>query len=118
MSPLIHQARTVTTDTEIAGRRLVTGDQVVMLYGSANRDERVFGRSAEDLDVTRDPNPHLAFGFGEHFCLGAALARLDGQVLFEELADRFANWTLAGPPERLRSTMIRGIKRLPVILSP
>jgi cytochrome P450 len=118
VSPLIHQARTVTTDTEIDGRRLAAGDQVVMLYGSANRDERVFGQTAEDLDVTRDPNPHLAFGFGEHFCLGAALARLEGQVLFEELADRFGHWSVAGPPERLRSTMIRGIKRLPVVLSP
>jgi cytochrome P450 len=118
VSPLIHQARTVTADTEIDGQHLAAGDQVVMLYGSANRDERVFGQSAEDLDVTRDPNPHLAFGFGEHFCLGAALARLEGQVLFEELTDRFRHWSLAGPPERLRSTMIRGIKRLPVILSP
>jgi len=118
VSPLIHQARTVTTDTEIDGRHLAAGDQVVMLYGSANRDERVFGQSAEDLDVTRDPNPHLAFGFGEHFCLGAALARLEGRVLFEELADRFGHWSVAGPPERLRSTMIRGIKRLPVVLSP
>ena len=118
VSPLIHQARTVTTDTEIDGRHLAAGDQVVMLYGSANRDELVFGQTAEDLDVTRDPNPHLAFGFGEHFCLGAALARIEGQVLFEELADRFGHWSVAGPPERLRSTMIRGIKRLPVVLSP
>jgi cytochrome P450 len=118
VSPLIHQARTVTAATEIAGRPLAPGDQVVMLYGAANRDERVFGRTAEDLDVTRDPNPHLAFGYGEHFCLGAALARLEGRVLFEELADRFGHWTLAGPPERLRSTMIRGIKHLPVVLSP
>ena len=118
VSPLIHQARTVTADTEIDGQPLAAGDQVVMLYGSANRDERVFGPTAEDLDVTRDPNPQLAFGFGEHFCLGAALARLEGQVLFEELADRFGHWSVAGPPERLRSTMIRGIKRLPVILLP
>jgi cytochrome P450 len=118
VSPLIHQARTVTVDTEIGGRRLAPGDQVVMLYGSANRDERVFGPTAEDLEVTRDPNPHLAFGFGEHFCLGAALARLEGRVLFEELADRFGQWNVVGSPERLRSTMIRGIKRLPVVLSP
>jgi cytochrome P450 len=118
VTPLIHQARTVTTDTEIDGQPLAAGDQVVLLYGSANRDERVFGPTAEDLDLTRDPNPHLAFGFGEHFCLGAALARLEGQVMFEELADRFGHWSVVGPPERLRSTMIRGIKRLPVVLSP
>ena len=118
VSPLLHQARTVTTSTEIAGQQLAPGDQVVLLYGSANRDQQVFGPDAEDLDVTRNPNPHLAFGYGEHFCLGAALARLEGQVLFEELTDRFGHWTLAGPSERLRSTMIRGIKRLPVVLSP
>jgi cytochrome P450 len=118
VSPLVHQARTVTTDTELGGRHLVPGDQVVMLYGSANRDERVFGASAGDLDVARDPNPHLAFGFGEHFCLGAALARVEARVLFEELVDRFGHWSVVGPAERLRSTMIRGIKRLPVVLTP
>jgi cytochrome P450 len=118
VSPIIHQARTVTTDTEINGQHLAPGDQVVLLYGSANRDERVFGETAEDLDVTRDPNPHLAFGFGEHFCLGAALARLEAHVLLQELVDRFGQWSVVGSPERLRSTMIRGIKRLPVVLTP
>jgi cytochrome P450 len=117
VSPLIHQARTVTTDTEINGQHLAPGDQVVLLYGSANRDERVFGETAEDLDVTRDPNPHLAFGFGEHFCLGAALARVEARVLLEELIERFGHWSVVGPAERLRSTMIRGIKHLPVILT-
>ncbi|MEU6039216.1 cytochrome P450 [Actinomadura sp. NPDC047616] len=118
VSPLVHQARTVTTDAEVAGCHLAPGDQVVMLYGAANRDERVFGETAEELDVTRDPNPHLAFGFGEHFCLGAALARVEARVLFDELVDRLGHWSVVGPDERLRSTMIRGIKRLPVVLAP
>ncbi|GAA2455129.1 hypothetical protein GCM10010191_87750 [Actinomadura vinacea] len=85
---------------------------------AANRDERVFGETAEEFDVTRDPNPHLAFGFGEHFCLGAALARVEARVLFDELVDRFGHWSIVGPDERLRSRMIRGIKRLPVVLAP
>jgi cytochrome P450 len=118
VSPIIHQARTVTTDTEIDGRRLAPGDQVVLLYGSANRDERVFGETAADLDITRDPNPHLAFGFGEHFCLGAALARVEARVLFEELIERFGHWSVVGPAERLHSTMVRGVKRLPAVLTP
>ncbi|WP_192809998.1 cytochrome P450 [Actinomadura rudentiformis] len=118
VSPLVHQARTVTTDAEVAGCHLAPGDQVVMLYGAANRDERVFGETTEEFDVTRDPNPHLAFGFGEHFCLGAALARVEARVLFDELVERFGHWSVVGPDERLCSTMIRGIKRLPVVLAP
>jgi cytochrome P450 len=114
VSPVIHMARTVTAGTELRGQPLRAGDQVVLLYGAANRDDRVFGPTADDLDITRDPNPHLGFGFGTHFCLGAALARIEGRVLYEELLDRFRGWRVAGPPETLRSTMIRGIKHLPV----
>ena len=66
----------------------------MLLYGSANHDERVFGDDAEELDLDRDPNPHLGFGFGVHFCLGAALARLETRVLLEEMLDRFSG--LAG----------------------
>ncbi|HXW33596.1 MAG TPA: cytochrome P450, partial [Acidimicrobiales bacterium] len=73
-SPVVHMARTVTVETEICGQALEIGDQIVMLYGAANKDERTFGATAEDLIVDRDPNPHLTFGFGPHFCLGAALA--------------------------------------------
>ena len=116
VSPVIHMARTVTTDTELRGQPLRAGDQVVMLYGAANRDERVFGQTAELLDVDRDPNPHLSFGFGQHFCLGAALARMEARVLLEEMLDRFSDWSVVGPVQRLRSTMILGIKHVPVIL--
>jgi cytochrome P450 len=116
VSPAIHMARTVTTEVQLHGQQLNPGEQVVMLYGAANRDERVFGDTAEELRLDRDPNPHLAFGFGEHFCLGSALARLEARVLLEELMDRFSDWQVAGPVEPMRSTMIRGIKHLPAAL--
>jgi cytochrome P450 len=116
VSPVIHMARTVTVDTTMRDVTFSAGDQVVLLYGAANRDDRVFGADADDLIVTRDPNPHLGFGFGTHFCLGAALARLEAKVLYDELLDRFRDWRVVGPVERLRSTMILGIKHLPVVL--
>jgi cytochrome P450 len=113
-NPVIHMARTATRDVTIGERLIRAGDQVVMFYGSVNRDPEVFGDDAEEFRVDRDPNPHLAFGFGEHFCLGAALARLEGRVMFEQLLQRFSACTLEGPVDRLRSTMIRGIKHMPV----
>jgi cytochrome P450 len=115
-SPVIHMARTATTDTEIAGQTIRSGDQVVLLYGSANHDERVFGNTAEELDVRRNPNPHLSFGFGVHFCLGSSLARVEARVLFDAMLARFSGWDVVGPVERLRSTMILGIKHLPLVL--
>jgi len=116
VSPVIHMARTVTHSTKLRGQHLRAGDQVVLLYGSANHDERVFGDDAEDLDLDRDPNPHLGFGFGVHFCLGASLARLETRVLLEEMLDRFSGWRVDGDVERLCSTMILGIKHLPLVL--
>lgn len=118
VSPVIHMARTLTCDTELRGQALREGDQVVMLYGAANHDEREFGPSADELVIDREHNPHLAFGFGPHFCLGAALARLEARVLFDELVGRFSRWTVTGAVDPLRSTMVRGIKHLPVVLDP
>ena len=115
-SPVIHMARTVTVDHELHGETVRAGDQVVLLYGAANHDDRVFGSDADELILSRDPNPHLGFGFGTHFCLGAALARLEATVMLDELLDRFTGWRVVGPVEPLRSTMIRGIKHLPVVL--
>jgi len=89
---------------------------VTMLYGSANRDEDVFGPSAEQLDITRNPNPHLAFGCGEHSCLGAQLARLEARVLFEELLARFDRIELDGAIVRMQATMVPGVKQMPVLL--
>ena len=84
-SPVIHMARTATADVEIRGQHIAEGDVVVMLYGSANRDEEIFGADSEEFKITRHPNPHIAFGCGEHSCIGAQLARLEATVMFEEL---------------------------------
>jgi cytochrome P450 len=88
-----------------------------MMYASANRDESVF-RDPDRFDPARDPNPHVAFGFGEHFCLGAALGRLEARVFLEELLARFAAVELAGEPARLRSNELNAWKRMPVRLRP
>jgi cytochrome P450 len=87
-----------------------------MLYGSANRDEEVFGDDAEEFKVTRSPNPHIAFGLGEHVCLGASLARLEARVMFEELLSRYPKLELVGEVARMRATMVPGVKRMPVRL--
>ncbi|HEY7294271.1 MAG TPA: cytochrome P450, partial [Dehalococcoidia bacterium] len=100
-------------DTVVGGQPIAEGEKVVMWYNSANRDERAFDDPFR-FDVTRTPNEHLAFGIGEHFCLGASLARLELRVMFEELLQRLPDIQPAGPPERLRSNFIGGIKHLPV----
>ena len=115
-TPVAAFGRTATRDTEVGGTPIASGQFLVLLYTSANRDEAVFGPSADQLDITRHPNPHVAFGFGEHFCLGASLARLEVRVLLEELLPRFPRIELAGEVERLRSTLMRGIVKLPVTL--
>lgn len=115
-NPVIHMARTATEDAMVRDQQVRAGDQVVMFYGSLNRDEDVFGANADAFRVDRDPNPQVAFGFGQHFCLGANLARLEARVMFEELLRRFPNPVLDGEVQRLRSTMIRGIKHMPVRL--
>ena len=113
-TPVIYFMRTATRDVDIRGTTIQTGDPVVLLYASANRDEDEFGPTAADFDVGRQPNHHVAFGFGHHFCLGAALARLEGRVLLEELTARFGSVELAGPVERSGSNVIAGISRAPL----
>ena len=115
-SPVVHMARTATTDVEIRGQGIREGEVVVMLYGSANRDEDIFGPDSEQFKVTRHPNPHIAFGCGEHSCVGAQLARLEASVLFDELLRRFPNLELVGQVDRVRATMVPGVKRMPVRL--
>lgn len=115
-SPVVHMARTATADVEIRGQRIAEGDVVVMLYGSANRDEEIFGPDSEEFRVTRHPNPHIAFGCGEHSCVGAQLARLEASVMFDELLRRFPRLELVGEVDRMRATMVPGVKRMPVRL--
>lgn len=116
-SPVAHMARVATADTVLHGQAIKEGDRVVLWYPSVNRDEDVF-TDPYRFDITRAPNEHLAFGIGEHFCLGAGFARLELKVLFQELFRRFPDIRLDGEPERLRSTFIAGIKHLPVAYTP
>jgi cytochrome P450 len=115
-SPVTHMARRATEDVEIRGQRIRAGDIVVMLYGAANRDEEIFGPTAETFDITRNPNPHIAFGAGEHACLGAQLARLEARVMFEVLLGTYPTIELTGDVSRMRATMVPGVKRMPVRL--
>ena len=119
VSPIKNMARTVTRDLELRGRQLHEGDQVMLFYPSANRDEAVFDR-ADELDLTRHPNPHLAFGFGPHFCLGASLARLELRVMFHELLTRLPDLELAGdePLPYRPSNFICGLEAMPVRFTP
>ncbi|MCC6380947.1 MAG: cytochrome P450 [Dehalococcoidia bacterium] len=117
VSPVTHMARVANDDVEIRGQQVAKGERVVMWYPSVNRDEDVFPEP-DRFDVGRSPNEHLAFGIGEHFCLGAGFARLELLVMFDELLRRFPDICLDGPVERLRSTFIGGIKHLPVAFAP
>lgn len=112
-SPVVHFARTATADYELRGQRIAEDDTVAMFYPSANRDEDVFA-NPDAFRVDRAPNPHLAFGFGEHFCLGTQLARLELRILFGQLLDRLDEAELTGVPERLRANLVGGVKHLPI----
>jgi cytochrome P450 len=116
-SPVMHFERVATKDVELGGQLIKEGDEVTLWYPSANRDESIFD-NPQTFDVGRTPNEHIAFGKGEHFCLGANLARLELRVLFEELLRRIPDMQLAGDPVRLRSNFIGGIKRMPVSFTP
>ena len=112
-SPLHHMTREATEDFEIRGQHISPGEKVIMWYPSANRDEDVF-EDPYRFDIERTPNDHIAFGIGEHFCLGAGFARSEIKVMFEELFDRFPNIKVTGEPDRLRSSFINGVKHLEV----
>jgi cytochrome P450 len=116
-SPIIHEARTATADGEIRGQRIAAGDRVVVWGASANRDEAQLPDPFR-FDVRRSPNRHLGFAYGEHFCLGAHLARLTLLVEFQELLARFRTVELTGEPSRVRSNFVGGLKHLPVRLTP
>ncbi len=116
-TPVISFMRTATADTTIRGQAVAEGDPVLLVYASANRDEEVFGADASEFHVDRHPNPQVSFGFGPHFCLGAALARLEARVVLGELLDRFETLAPAGPVERSPSPVIAGIRHAPLVFS-
>jgi len=113
VSPVRHFLRHAAAPAEIAGQRFEPGDRLLLSYWSANRDEAVFDDPFR-FDVGRKPNRHLAFGFGAHYCLGAALARMEIRALFAELVPRLRRIEPAGPPELSRAIFVGGHKHLPV----
>jgi cytochrome P450 len=112
-TPVKEFMRTATADTEVRGVRIAEGESVYLAYVSGNRDEDVFTDPFR-FDVTRDPNRHVAFGYGVHFCLGAALARMEMNSLFTELLPRLESIELAGEPELSATTFVGGLKHLPI----
>lgn len=115
VTPILNMRRTATEDHELHGETIRAADEVLLMYSSANRDERVF-TDPETLDVTREHNHHVAFGFGSHFCLGASLARLEIRVMFEELLRRIPEMRLVtgAAPRRLPSAFAVGYEAIPV----
>jgi cytochrome P450 len=112
-TPVPFFKRTVMEDTTIRGQQMKAGDRVVLFYGSANRDEEVFD-NPNTFDITRDPNPHLTFGFGAHECLGKHLARVELAVMFRELLTLAPNIMPDGDVERMKTNLLAGIHRMPV----
>ncbi|TDB93530.1 cytochrome P450 [Actinomadura sp. 7K534] len=113
VTPVKEFMRTAVRDCELRGVEIREGDALLLSYPSANRDEDVFDDPFR-FDVGRDPNKHLAFGFGVHYCLGAALARIEVRAFFEELLPRLGSIELAGTPESTATTFVGGLKRLPI----
>ncbi|MCX5737578.1 MAG: cytochrome P450, partial [Proteobacteria bacterium] len=112
-TPVNHFSRTATEDYVLRGQKIEAGDSVALFYASANRDEEVFP-DGEVFRIDRDPNPHLGFGVGEHFCLGAHLARMDLRVFWRQFAERCVAIEPAGDHEFLHASFVGGPKRLPI----
>jgi hypothetical protein len=112
-SPVNYMKRVVAKDLDFRGQKLRKGDNLVLFYGSANRDERVF-EDPFTFRVDRTPNPHLGFGIGEHFCIGSHLARASLRAILTELVNRIDSFELAGEPEQIRASFVVGLKELPL----
>ncbi|MEY5024244.1 MAG: hypothetical protein RL569_1157, partial [Actinomycetota bacterium] len=112
-APLHLFERTATEDTEIGGVKIAQGQKIAALLGSAGRDEAVF-ENADELDLTRDPNPHIGFGAGIHFCIGAPLARMEMTTSLPALVKRFPKLELAGEPIRRQTFVLRGYESVAV----
>ncbi len=116
VSPVIYMRRTAVRDVELGGKQIKAGDKVAMYYGSANRDESMFPHP-DKFDVGRTPNEHIAFGGGEHFCLGSHIARVEIQVMLREIMTRLPDIKPSGPVEFLPSNFISGPQKMPVRFS-
>jgi cholest-4-en-3-one 26-monooxygenase len=118
-SPVQNMGRTATRDVEVRGEQIHEGDQLMLFYPSANRDEEVF-RSPHEFDIRRTPNPHVAFGIGTHFCLGASLARLEVRTMIPEVLRRMPDMQLAtaDPLPRRASNFVSGLESMPVTFTP
>ena len=117
-TPIVTFARTATVDVTLGERQIAAGDYVLMLYRSANRDEAAFGPDAATFRVDRPTNPHLGFGMGEHFCLGAGLARLETRIVLDELLTRWPDYVLTGDPRPIPSTLFNQLADVPLQLDP
>ncbi len=119
VSPIKNMARQMTRDVEFQGETLRQGQKLLLLYPSANRDERVFD-DPERFDITRSPNDHMAFGFGSHFCLGNRLARMELSVMFDRLLDRLPDLALSDPsePPKRAANFVSGYETMPVVFTP
>jgi cytochrome P450 len=118
VTPIQAFCRTATRATEVGGVPIPEGGELVLLYASGNRDEGAFGPTADRFDITRPSTPaHVAFGFGEHLCLGAALARQEARIVLEELLARFPEYEVTGPATHTPSTLTRNLETLPVRLA-
>ncbi len=118
-SPVMNMRRTATRDAELGGQRIAAGDQVVVFFASANRDEEIFDVPGE-FRIDRNPNPHVGFGSGPHYCLGANLARMELRIVFGELLRRLPDIHVpsGSGPVYMRSAVLRGIESLPVRFTP
>ncbi len=111
-TPVIYMSRTCAAPVDVNGQHVEPGQVVAMFYPSANRDESVFGSTANDFVIDRSPNPPLSFGFSTHFCMGAHLARLETKMMLQRLVTRVDGLTITTPPSHLRSSFIHGVKHL------
>jgi cytochrome P450 len=117
VTPIQAMGRTAIAAVNVGGVELAEGDFAVLMYASGNRDEEAYGPSASELDALRPANPaNVTFGFGEHNCLGAPLARLEGRIVFEQLLRRFPDYDVIGEPTMAKSTLVRGANEMKVIL--
>jgi len=114
VTPVMNFRRQTTSAIELGGQKIEADSKVVFFHISANRDELAF-ENPQTFDITRNPNPHMAFGAGgPHFCLGANLARMEIRVMFEHLLDRMPDLELSGEVQRLQSAFISGVKHIPI----